>query len=241
MKAKIAFVVAVITFTAISCASRAYSRFYGVLATGSDSANEEFRRDIEVVLRDVNEGTYRVNDEVRGLAFEAISRAQLRELTPDLVRIASMPIDRNVDRHVFSDAAAVAGALDVLTDFRDENAPRLNAARITEEEIPAIPNLRRLQAWDYTKQIESEVAEPLMQWSPPAILQVLRFLGDSPQTDSAACPLLANVDRWYHSQFWCRGDDSRPLCDQIEGYSIVAAQRASCTSNTPGSAKPTGN
>jgi hypothetical protein len=166
------------------------------LAHGTDASDPRLSPIIERVLTDIEQGTYRYDDEVRKYVFDAISalRPQDDSLRARIRLIAKRPIPAGNSRPALLEFVAVLGALSLLTQLNDEDAVSLNTARLTDTALrqAAIDDLRLLKAWEATDQAESAFAAFLLRrrhdpTDPVVLASYLLFLSESPRTSPSVC------------------------------------------------------
>jgi hypothetical protein len=182
---------------------------------------------IDRVLSDVEEGTFRYDDQVRKYAFDAI-----RLLPRDIgirkrVRlIAARPIPTGRSWHAVLEFVAVLGALGVLTELQDAEAVRLNQSRLTDPllEYTAVGDLRLLRAWSATAEVEWSFKNfrhrPVRD--PATLASYLLFLAESPSTSTSICTDLV------HSL-----PEIESCCPREHEIAIDLVTRLSCSTANP--------
>jgi hypothetical protein len=154
---------------------------------------------INAVLDDVISHGYRFNFYERRAAFAAILRLRDRAALPAVRRVATIEL-APTDTERFSDVIAVADALTVLREARDDAAVELNAHWIGDVSLRgfAIQNLLELKAWSATRLLEEQLSQmPMTIVNGGEVAGILSFLVASPATDASVCGSLQRVTQAY--------------------------------------------
>ncbi len=151
---------------------------------------------IDRVLTDIEQGTYRYDDQVRKYVFDALRLLPQDASLRERVRlIARRQIPVGSSWHAVLEFVSVLGALGLLTELKDKDAVSLNQTRLTDPLLrhTAVDDLRLLKAWEATDDVERAFANFQLQpkRDPTVLASYLLFLSESPRTSASACAGIA--------------------------------------------------